>query len=535
MRRHTQTLYPHAEHDGDDLDQDLDWNAPSMPFPQPMSSSSTPVNGGRPKFRQKRTSPVQPTVGFSSHSYSQFLKRYRSNEPDDPRNDPDSHYFQRGLGDLRETGDASDHEEEDIPLAAGQQGLADISELLEADIQSEKDKERLVWRAYLVSVLSGDILKAEAERINVVMSSTDAERNNLNIWLGVRSKFHSTSEQIEKKKVDERRVRLVDSVIEDVIAFQVNDAAEVSPVEQVSALLERLDIAQSLYPTLKAFYLDKPKATESAFMSRRDALNSWHTVFTSLRHQISILQRWTGSETLDVTHANTSGDQPLSKGSNGEVIEGTSFVERVLKEEPMQRMFEKGSLVTTHAYIGAARDAQVNLAPEFKEMNLPTFENELTPLIVFPTRLAQAGLRVRLDYVQKLKDPEVLIIDQMMDDLKISIGLACTLKRQYEAFLAPDPGGRWNVPQCISEDYDATILEGVKHFFRLLHLKLKSGSKDVSFKETEVLEAQWATLIDVSITISSGSSLIAEQLWWVFCTSGILSLIHPDVVPSPIV
>jgi mitogen-activated protein kinase kinase kinase len=218
----------------------------------------------------------------------------------------------------------------------------------------------------------------------------------------------------------------------------------------------------------------------------------------------------------------TSADIPLANlysHANGptDVSDGTTFVERVLKEDSIQKTFEKGFLTTVHSFIGTARDAQVNLSSLFQEMNLPTFENELVPLISFPTKLAQACLRLRLDYVQKLKDPEVLIIDQVTEDVKISLGLACTLKRQYEAFLAPDLGGNWNLPQCISDDYDSTILEALSIFFRLIHWKLKSGVKGIYFKETDFIESQWATFNDVSMTVTGGPQLVAEQVWSV-CT-----------------
>jgi mitogen-activated protein kinase kinase kinase len=89
------------------------------------------------------------------------------------------------------------------------------------------------------------------------------------------------------------------------------------------------------------------------------------------------------------------------------------------------------------------------------------------------------------------------------------------LKRQYQAILAPDPGGNWNLPQCINEDYDRTILEALTDFFKIIHWKLKNGSKAILFKETDVLENQWGTFNDVSITTAGGSSLVAEQLWCV--------------------
>lgn len=532
MPRHMPTLFAHDEgeenQEGNWPEQEGDWPGPGYPSPPPLSSGSGTVNG-RSK-RLKRLPSSHPSN--SSVYYSQFLKRYRSTDQDDLRNDPDSHYFQRGLGQLQDAGDSDDDEMSLATLAsaASADGMDRISNLVSepdpAEPLNEKQQERIKWRSYLASVLSGDVLKSERARIAVALETAGDERNSirLNIWLGIRAKFRGRTEQEEWKKLEERRVRIVDPIIDEIIHFRVKNSEEnnaTAALEQVTALLQRLDVAQSLYANLKAFYIDRPKATEGSFQARCDALNTWSTVLTTLRHQISVLQRWTGSETLDVTQPNTSAEQlifPSTGPKNGqaEIADGSSFVERVLKEELMQRMFEKGSLVTTHAHIGAARDAQVNLADLFEEMNLPTFEKELTPLIAFPTKLAQAGLRVRLNYVAKIRDPDVLIIDQMTEDLKISIGLACTLKHQYEAFIAPDPGGKWNVPQCISRDYDNTILEALQLFFRLIHWKLKSGAKGIYFKETDVLEAQWATMNDVSMTVPGGSCLVAEQLWSVF-------------------
>lgn len=194
-------------------------------------------------------------------------------------------------------------------------------------------------------------------------------------------------------------------------------------------------------------------------------------------------------------------------------LDGSSFVERLHKEETIQRTFEKGSLTTVHATIAAARDTQVNLAHTFQLLNLPTFQDDLVQLISFPTRLVHASIRVRLDYASRVKEPDILIIDQMLEDLRLSIGLACTLKRQYEAFLLPDPGGNWNLPNCISDDYDQAVLDALNEFFRFINYKLKSSSKDIYFRETEVLEAQWATFNDVSLSIPGGASLVAEQVW----------------------
>ncbi|KAK1236135.1 Suppressor of Sensor Kinase (SLN1) [Marasmius sp. AFHP31] len=541
MRRHTPTLFTHPEQDNVGDEDNADWDVPLQQSRSAYPASPMPptpsINGRHGKLsRSKRSygpsTPHPPSLQHSRSSiqrypdvYSQFVDRYRNSVPDDdPRNDPDSHYFQRGLGQLVDAGDSDDDDLSRVSLGAGTDGLERITAMLDSDAiepASEKEKERLSWQIYFASVLGGDVLRSEKSRIADALESLGDDQNNIivNFWHGIRAKIHGRTVDEEKRMIEERRMRFVDPVIEEIRKFHVEKGVDTTEVlERVQSLLRRLDHVHSLYPNLKAFCQDKPSAAERSFQARCDTLNSWVTLLTSLRHHIDVLKRWTGSPTLDVTQPNTSGEVPINAGNrfstNGqqEVADGSSFVERMLKEESMQRMFEKGSLVTSYAYVAAARDVQVNLAPLIEELNLPTFEKELVPLISFPTKLAQACLHLRLAYVQKIKGPELLILDQMIDDLKISIGLACTLKRQYEAFLAPDPNGRWNLPQCISEDYDSSILDSMITFFRLIHLKLKGGAKDIYFKETDVLEAQWATLNDVSLTIPGGSCLVAEQI-----------------------
>lgn len=169
--------------------------------------------------------------------------------------------------------------------------------------------------------------------------------------------------------------------------------------------------------------------------------------------------------------------------------------------------------MTVHQMIADAREAQASYGHMFAELRLPLFESQLLPLISFPSKLAQACLRLRLVYIRKIERPEGMIVDQLMDALKLGIGLACTLKGQYEDFLSPDPTGRWNVPECLSPGYDETILEAVRELFKILHLKLKAGNRSSYFKETDLLEAQWATLNDVSMMVTGGAFLVAEQLW----------------------
>ncbi|KAH8120512.1 hypothetical protein DFH11DRAFT_1539623 [Phellopilus nigrolimitatus] len=523
MRRHIPSLYPHPERDPSNVDEDggnTQWPSPSTH--RQMSYSTTSGLSGNSKTWMKQRLPTSfassPGNGMlsppmaastSSHSkysdiYSQFVKRYRSrpNTFDDPRDDPESYAFHRGPGQLLE--DDSDEERPRSSQGADNRErygtpLLDNESLEPLTIE---ERERLEWQSMLASVLDGDVLRSEKSRIQVaLMTSSEAGNNrHLDIWIGLRARLRRRKVEEERKILEERKLHLVDRVIAEIMQFRIVDSPDFpSASHQVNVVLQHLDKIHTFYPHLKAFHLDKPAAAHPDFQARCDTLITWSSVLSSLRQQIGIFRKWTGSETLDVTATSPEHD-------------GSSFVERVLKEETIQRTFEKGSLTTVHALIASARDTQVNLAPMFQLLNLPTFEGELVQLISFPTRLAHASLRSRLDYANRVVDPDVLIIDQMLEDFRVAIGLACTLKRQYEAFLLPDPGGNWNLPSCISKDYDKTLLETLNVFFKLINWKLKSGSKDIYFRETEVLEAHWATFNDVSLVVNGGASLVAEQL-----------------------
>jgi mitogen-activated protein kinase kinase kinase len=541
------TLYPHEEVETPREDEDA-WDIQQQASrPISFSSNSSTLPGTvRLKSRLKAYSPAgsfnSPSSSTSSSSaqvpqyyaryhdiFSQFLLRYGSSGSEDPRNDPDSQYFQRGLSLPIDTGD-SDEEDYGRTLLDGSGDARDMfsSLLVSESIEPEtpEDRERLEWQTMLASVLDGDVLKSEKTRIAVALATSGEEQDgyNHNLWLGLRAKIMGTSEEEERKRLEDLRLRSVDPVINEVLTFcardlECTDDPGAIALQQVNEVLRHLDIVHTLYPNHKALHLDKPVVAEPDFQALRDALITWSTIFTSLRRQIDVLRKWTGSETLDVTApvVNTT-DSPLGArytlGDNGPVADGSTFLERAMKEESIQMTFAKGFMTTVHSLIGASRDAQVNLAHLLKKMNLPSFERELVPLISFPTQLALASLRVRLDYAQKLKDPAVIIIDQMTDDLKLNIGIACTLKRQYEAFLSPDPGGNWNLPPCISDDYDTVVLDALSFFFKLIHWKLKSGAKDIYFKETDLIESQWPTFNDVALTVPGGATVVAEQLWY---------------------
>lgn len=526
--RHTPTLYPHVE---DDAEGRLEGWTSSLTPAVPATSQFSLSNIGYPQPGMSvGSSAVEEASSIPTYTdiYPKFVKLFRhpGTSDDYAKYDPDSHYFQRGLGQLID--DAGDSEDEDV--SRGLTGIDHREKFLPVPEPetlgkvTPQERERLEWQIMLTSVLDGDVLRSEKKRIVGALHASMELNRQYDTWLGIRARLRRRTESEEKRRLIERRMRVIDPLVSDVLSFRfdtsnddLDSSARKEAAKRVEALLSRLEIAQSLYPSLKAMYADKPSTTEHEFQTRCDALISWHNINTRLKLQLSSLQKWTDSETLDVTQhslsAETNSYPAFLPSGSADHTDATTFVERVLKEVSLQTAFERGSLTTLHTLISQSRGTLINYSAMFRTMNLPGFRNELVQIASFPSKLMEASLHVRLDYANKVKDPEVLIIDQLLDDFKISIALACTVKKEYQWLLAPVPESNWNLPPCIPPTYDKAILDALRFFFKLIHWKLKSGAKGIYFKETDVLEAQSILFSEVSTTTDEGSLLVAEQLW----------------------
>jgi mitogen-activated protein kinase kinase kinase len=422
---------------------------------------------------------------------------------------------------------------------------------------SGEGKERLEWQSMLASVLSGDILQGESSRIGVDRPGDEIFRKRLgqSLWWQIRARMRGRSEDEEKRRVEERRGRVVDAVLEEVESFGVKPTVrrhperslssetqpkdvpetdgndEPSALDQVAYILQKMSIVESLYPHQAALRSAKPLYDSEAFQARIDALTSWFTLVTALQAQLQVLQKWTGSDDLDVTRPNTTKEKALvgknryhqdnkaklQTTSTGydQAADDSTFLERVMKEDNIQRTFEKRVFVDLLALIHNAKETVVAHLPIFQQLQLPDFQFELVRLIGFPGRLIIEALKVRLDAAAKLVDPNPMVINDMIDNFRLAISLAVLIKRQYEEIAAPDEDRRWSIPYCLAPDYDAAVLGGLRTFFKLLHWKLKSGSKANYFRETEVLEDEWEFLYETAEAVEGGDLVVAEHFWQV--------------------
>jgi mitogen-activated protein kinase kinase kinase len=491
---------------------------------KPLPNRSTDVfSRFQRKFRQEDETPALP-------SHQRALSDSGS-EDDRPSTSTDTIITpQNGTGVTRPSEAPLPSLHKEIPVfinASASQGVATNSVLTEAQVANltTSERERLEWQAMLTSVLDGEVFRSEKTRIVIALDQVDADKDKdarQDIWLGLRAWLRGRTVKEERIRLADRRERVVGAVHKELMKFCVSNDPDptigepIPAISQVLRLLERFDVAASLYPSLRAMGLDKPQiATEEnkgMITARLEALISWSKLHYSLHQQLDSLRRWTGSDTLDVKQPTLSADVRVvgEPASHGKL---TSFIDRILKEDSLVRTFEKGTLVTLHALIENAREIIINHSPMFRILNLPLFEDELVQLISFPTKLIKASLQARLLSARRVKDPNLMVLETMTEDFRLAIALACTLKREYEAQVEEDSGGHWKLPPCIPAHYDSVLLESVLLFFKLLHWRLKSGTKAIYFKETDVLEAQEDIMDEVSITIENGASLVAEQLW----------------------
>ncbi|WWD03772.1 hypothetical protein V865_001828 [Kwoniella europaea PYCC6329] len=416
-------------------------------------------------------------------------------------------------------------------------------------VSNEEKQERLDWQGMLESVLTSDVLKIEEARISQAMPTESfREEFGQSLWWQIRAKLRGRTEAEEKRRVQERRARVVDTVLEEVATFKARsyiptitneldgtskkEDKDLGPqhtaLEQVNLMLAKLAAIKALYPNLAAMRADKPTYASSEFRAKTDALTAWSTVVTALQIQLGLLQKWTGSDDLDITKPNTTKEKALtdkstytyhpldSQGGNAmtagrDAADDSSFLDRVMKEDNLQRMFERRAFIDLINLVRNAKETVISYLPIFEEQNLPDFQYELVGLIGFPGRLIIEALKVRLDAASRLVDPNPMVVSDFIENLRLSISLAVLIRKQYDEIIAPDDDGRWKVPHCLPPEYNDVMLDAMRAFFKLLHWRLRGVGRGSYFKETEVLEDEGPFLYEAAEAIEGGDMVVAEH------------------------
>lgn len=430
------------------------------------------------------------------------------------------------------------------------------------DSPEYEPRQRLEWQTMLESVLASEVLRSETKRITSV-DAPDLSREQLMYrrWLDIRASLRGRGHQKGAVDSEEKRLReswpgMLKSVVEEVKACRAAEEAEelkadeiaaadaedgrVSPTapgptheyhskkrpeifseekdeeifQEIGDLLSRVDAAESQFPSARKVNEVLPAWNEPAFQLKLEALRAWHNTKSLLRLHLKILKEWTGSETLEIDvpqkSRNTKNDDAFSLLArvNGDV-EGTTFVERILKEDSLQSTFENRTLNNLNYLVIKTRDTIKQYHDSFCSMKLPSFAPELVELISFPMRLMEGALRLRLDYAGKIKEPSLLIIDSLTDDLRSALNMALRTKQSYQSIMVPDPQNGWDLHPSIGQSYDVILRDALRFFFRLISFKLKGS---IFFKETEILDNEWLFLANAVSVIEGGDVIVAKSI-----------------------
>ncbi|KAL8949229.1 MAG: hypothetical protein Q9222_004646 [Ikaeria aurantiellina] len=374
------------------------------------------------------------------------------------------------------------------------------------ELHVPENRERLEWHSMLASVLKGDVVKQEKQRLIGTTEQTgkDALRND--IWLGVRSKVCGRSVAAQKRMVEEGREK-VNAEIEAIITFRIKGESEAGKpaADQVQDIVERVEKCEKLYPTRNHLAKAHERAASKDFEESCEAVVAWHNTTELINTELAILQGWVGNEELDFAKPRTgvAGGATLSDES--------SFLERIHRDDGLKSLQgDHSMLLGVSSVIRKAKVTLIDNAQQFAKRYLPPYIEELLTLLNFPSRLIQEIIRMRLKYARKMKDPGQLspmLSAQMISQFQILLKLAVRIKQEYNMLSQPERG--WELPPCIDDNFDAVVLDALKFYFKMLNSKLV-GNKN-TFKEAEVLEQEWGFCNEIGRYLDGGDVEVAEQ------------------------
>ncbi|KAH8425960.1 putative MAP kinase kinase kinase SskB [Aspergillus melleus] len=383
--------------------------------------------------------------------------------------------------------------------------LSDDNQPTLEELKNPKNQERLEWHSMLASVLKGDVVKQEKQRLLGSAETKRSAAQNSAIWLGVRARTCGRSVALQHKLIEEARAGL-GPIIEDIIKFEIKGETEIgkTPIKQVEDIVEQIEKCEMLYSTHKELESEQPRVASEEFCSSREAVFAWHNTTILINTELAILRKWVGNDELDFS-------KPRDKTTNSDLSDESSFLDRIMKEDGLRTLQgDHNMLMDIGEVIQKAKSTLIENASNFAKRHLPPYIEELLTLINFPSRLMQEIIRVRLSYAKNMKDPasqSPILVDQMISQFQILMKVAVEIKQRYLDIARPEPG--WDLPPCIDENFDSVVLDALKYYFRLLNWKLNANKN--TFKEAEILEQDWEFSNHIGRQLEGGDIEVAEQ------------------------
>lgn len=321
------------------------------------------------------------------------------------------------------------------------------------DLENPEYVERLEWQNRLAQVLSGDVVTSEKKRIAEPSGPEDEKAHRDELWLGIRAKAYGRSLADQRRVLFEGRA-YVDRVIEDVLSFSVKTFEEgaanpQTPEKQVDEILARWDRCEALYSCRARLMEDKPATADgSEFDVTLSALIAWSNVTKNVHTSLQILRAWTGQNDLDLTRRG-GPTLPVKDLAALNISDESSFIDRILKENRIEQTFSKAILSTLNKQVYKAKETIENNHTIFDRMRLPSFLGDVQLLVNFPTKLIEEALKIRLAYAKKLRDPGLIVMEQLIDDFALCMKVAVGIKKEYLMITEPVEG--WNLISWVDD------------------------------------------------------------------------------------
>ncbi|KAI9499812.1 hypothetical protein BX070DRAFT_196722, partial [Coemansia spiralis] len=381
---------------------------------------------------------------------------------------------------------------------------------------SEKKRLNTQPDGYLLNLTDNEY----AEHLSELLQSSDFKalfkHIHLDIWFGCRAVIRGRTPQQEKQTLESLRAIYADNTLRAVIDFNADriipsiadtDNDQISFQNEFSAqclvqlqkLLRRLDYVECMYPTLKSLGEAKPLYASKEFQEKLSVITSWTNISVRLELLYKMIQRWTGN----------SARQHLSTGAPQKEFKHTPFVERLLKENGLKKIFEQKILTELEEVMLSARCDIIEKSGMISEIGLPATNRHMQELLRFPSRLLQTCLQIRLESAENLTNPAPAQLDQLIEDIGDSLSTACRVKRSFISLSRPNT--RWNPGVQLDSQYDYILHSCLQTYFRLIQRKLMLSSENGLTKVFEVLENQWPFLQDIATDIEGGHLEMARR------------------------
>ena len=482
--------------------------------PERRPPSKLPAGNGRKRsFSNPRAKHRDPQASYRAQeqAYIQQLRQdtyddYMLEEPYTPSLGYSTDSENEGESPSSELQLENDLYDQDTQLFYSGDGLQPSEE----ELSIPANRERLEWHGMLATVLKGDVVKQEKQRL-IGTAERGGEKSLRNeIWLGIRSKVCGRTIPAQRRMIEESRAGIT-TTVESIIAFEIQGELEAGKpaAKQVLDVVQNIEKCERLFPTRRALGDSIQRAASDAFIKSSEAVISWHNTMELINTELAVLRGWVGNDELDFTKASSQ----LSSDSS--LTDESTFLERIHKDDGLTSLQgdDRGKhsmLQPVAKVIRKAKETLIVNAEEFAKRHLPPYIEELLTLINFPSRLIQEIIRMRLNYALKMKEPHkmsVMMQTSIISQFQILLKLAVRIKQDYTAISQPEPG--WELPPCIDENFDLVVLDALKFYFKMLNGRLV-GNRN-TFKETEILEQEWDFSNEIGRYLDGGDVEVAEQ------------------------